>query len=189
VSDPRELVTTHLTPHGVQLETVGGRTTVDLSEVLQHMDFAMVLGMIGAKPAGMLLAKYADDKQEERKCRAWWLMETIEVAQERGWKRPRARMVEEMAYATMDEHMGRDTRCRTCHGTKERVVGHTVVECPTCRGQGFLPYSPEAYADRIGFTMLEWDRAWRERVDWARRALYRWEQDAAERLMARLRDD
>jgi hypothetical protein len=28
--------------------------------------------------------------------------------------------------------------------------------------------------------MLEWDKVWRERVGWARRALYRWETNEAE---------
>lgn len=186
MSDPRELVTAHLTPHGVQLEIVGGRTTVDLSEVLQHMDFAMVLGMIGPKPAGMLLAKYADDHQEYRKCRIWWLQECIETAHEKGWKRPRARMIEQMAFATIEEHMGAGTRCEMCKGTKERMFGHTVIECPDCYGKGFIEYGPEVYAGRIGFHAYEWDRVWRERVAWARRALYRWEQDAAERLIAKM---
>jgi hypothetical protein len=189
MSDPREQLTHHLTPHGVTLEIVGGRSTADLSEVLASMDYAMVLGMVEPRQAAMLLAKYCDDSLEERKCRSWWLMECIEYGAAKGWKRPKARMVQGMAYATISEHMGHGTRCMLCQGTASRMVGNLPVECPGCSGRGFLEYLPEQYCDEIGCTMLEWDKIWRERVGWARRALYRWEMDAAEALKARLWDD
>jgi hypothetical protein len=189
MSDPREKLTNHLTPHGVTLEIVGGRSTADLSEVLASMDYAMVLGMVEPRQAAILLAKYCDDQLEERKCRSWWLAECIEYGAAKGWKRPKARMVQGMAYATIDEHMGRGTRCMLCQGTASRMVGNLPVECPGCSGRGFLEYLPEQYCGEIGCTMLEWDKVWRERVGWARRALYRWEMDAAEALKAKLRDD
>jgi hypothetical protein len=186
MADPREAITNHLTPHGVRLEQVGGRGTADLSEILGTMDYAAVLGMIGARPAAMLLAKYAADGQEERKARAYWLMECIEHGAAKGWKRPGARMVESMAYASIDEHMGYGTRCAMCMGTKQRVVGHQVIECPQCQGAGFVAYSPDAYAELIGISLMEWDHTWQERIGWARRALHRWEMDAVESLMERM---
>jgi hypothetical protein len=98
-------------------------------------------------------------------------------------------MVEGFAYATIDEHMGRDTRCALCHGTARRIVGNLAVECPGCSGRGFLEYLPEQFCEAIGCTMLEYERTWRERIGWARRSLYRWETDAKEAIRARLQDD
>jgi len=188
MSDPREAITGHLTAHGVRLDAVG-RSTADLSEILSGMDYAAVLGMIPARDAAILLAMYAADQMEERKVRSWWLAECIEHATAKGWKRPRARMVEALAYASIEEHMGYGTRCGTCQGTKERIVNNLPITCPVCEGAGFLTYSPAIYADRIGITLLEWDRTWRTRVDWCRRRLFQWEQGAAEMFWDRLRDD
>lgn len=181
--DIREKLANHLTPHGAPLE-IGIRST-DLEQILRGMDYAMVLGMVEPQQAAMLLAKYTNDHLEERKCRAWWLMICIEYAEAKRWKRPKSRMVEGMAYATMDEHMGHGTLCSVCSGTRERVVGHLPVVCPECHGAGFLAYTPERFCAEIGCAMLEWDRVWRDRVAWARRALHRWEVDAAEELLRR----
>ncbi len=183
VSDIREQLSNHLTAHGVPLEL--GIPSTDLEDILRSMDYAMLLGMIEPRQAGLLMAKYLGDIQEERKCRAWWLQDCIEIATLRGWKRPRARMVQGMAYATMDEHMGHGTRCGVCNGTRERMVGHLPVVCPACEGRGFVEYDPARFCDEIGCTMLEWDKAWRDRVAWARRALFRWEVDAVEALVRR----
>ena len=186
MSDPREQLTHHLTPHGVTLEIVGGRSTADLSEILVSMDYAMVLGLIEPRQAAMLLAKYCDDALEERKCRAWWLTECKEYGAAKGWRRPEAAMVEGLAYATMDEHMGHGTRCHICDGVGSREVARRIIECPGCEGAGFVRYLPAIFAERIGCTAVEFDRIWSERVGWARRALWRWESDAAEALQARL---
>jgi hypothetical protein len=183
VRDIREQLAQHLTAHGVPLE-LGIRAT-DLDELLRGMDFAMLLGMIGPKPAGMLLAKYCGDAQEERKCRAWWLMECIETGAAKGWRRPKARMIEGFAYATIEEHMGHGTRCGTCNGTKERMVGHLPVICPSCMGYGFIPYSPDRMMESIMCSTVEWDKVWRDRVGWARRRLHRWEADAVQALVER----
>ena len=185
--DPREQLTQHLTPHGASLEMVGGRSTADMSEILSHMDFAHALGKIAPMQAAMLSAKYLDDAAEERKIREWWLAEVADVAMAKGWK-PGWRLGR-MADSTMSEHMGYGTRCEGCDGTRERVINKLPVLCPNCGGAGFLPYTPAHLALEIGCTMLEWDRWWRARVDWARRALYCLEADATEAVRPWLRDD
>ena len=186
MSDPREAITANLTAHGVRLDAVG-RSTADLSEILSSMDYAAVLGMIPAKDAAMLLAKYADDELEERKIRVWWRTELVDVGWVKGWKG--GWRLERMADSTMSEHMGQDTRCMVCNGTRERIINKLPVVCPGCSGAGFLQYTPEHLALEIGITMLEWDKAWRTRVDWCRRRLFQWEQGAAELFWDRFRDD
>lgn len=176
----RESLANHLTAHGVPFE-IGIRST-DVADLLEHMEWAMACGLIGPRYAGMLWAKYLKDRQEERKVRAWWLMDCIEYGAAKGWRRPKARMVEGFAYATCDEHMGHGTRCAVCNGTRQREVGQKIIECPACSGVGFVEYLPERFVAEIGCTMLEWDRVWRERVGWARRYLHRWEVDATEAL-------
>lgn len=180
MTDVRERLANHLTAHGVPLEI--GIAATGLEDILRSMDWAMLLGMLEPRQAAMLMAKYLGDELEERKCRAWWLMDCIETAAAKGWKRPRARMIEGMAYATMDEHMGHGTRCLVCDGTRQRMVGALPVTCHACAGAGFLHYDPERYCLEIGCAMQDWDRTWRDRVTWARRALHRWELDAAEEL-------
>jgi hypothetical protein len=185
MKDPREAIANHLTAHGVQMDVIGSRRTNNLSEILQGCDYAMLLGLIEPRQAAMLMAKYLGDELEERKARAWWLMECIEYASAKGWKRPKARMIEGMAYASLDEHLGHGTRCGVCHGTKERIIDNRPVLCPGCGGAGFVSYDSDRYSDAIGCTALEWDKVWRARVGWARRSLYRWEQSAVDDLLRR----
>ena len=185
MADPVEQITYHLTAHGVPFE-IGIRSTV-LEDVLASMDYAMVLGMIGPRNAGLLLAKYTGDRQEERKCRAWWLMDCIETAAAKGWKRPRGRMIEGMAYLTMDEHMGHGTRCAVCNGTKERVFDNRKVTCPGCEGRGFNQYDDALFQESMGCSEQEWRSGrWTDRILWARRALHCWEVDARVALANKL---
>ena len=166
---------------------VGGRSTADMSEILSHMDFAHALGKIEPRKAAMLSAKYCDDAAEERKIREWWRAEVEDVGRVKGWKS--GWRLERMADSTMSEHIGYGTRCALCNGTRERVINKLPVVCPGCNGAGFLAYTPEHLALEIGITMLEWDRWWRARVDWARRALHCLEADAVESVKPWLRDD
>lgn len=183
MADVREALTQHLTAHGVPLE-IGIRST-DLLEILNSMDYAMLLGYIEPRQAAMLLAKYCADAQEERKCRAWWLMDCIEYGAAKGWRRPQARMIEGMAYATMDEHMGHGIRCDLCNGTRQREFAKLLVKCPACDGLGFNLYDSSRFGAEIGCTPHDWQYTWSARVDWARRALHRWEADAVENLRRR----
>jgi hypothetical protein len=180
MTDVRESIA-KLTPHGPTLDMAGGRSTADASELLRGLDYAHLLALIGPRPAAMLMAKYLDDKQEERKVRVWWRAD-VGRYQARSW------MLDSLARETMNEHMGRDLRCNTCNGTKERVINNLPVICPDCQGAGFVPYSPDRYRAAIGCAPIEWDRVWRERVSWARRALHIWEADATDAL-ARRRGD
>lgn len=184
MTDIREQLGRHLTAHGASLE-IGIRST-DVADLLEHMDFAMACGLIGPRRAAILLAKYTGDTQEERKCRAWWLARVIEYAHLRAWHRPRQRMLEALAYTSMDEHIGHGTRCAVCNGTKERMVNNLPVICPGCEGRGFLEYGADVYCAELGIGEREWQNAWASRVDWARRSLRMWELDAAQALRERV---
>ncbi len=178
MADVRESLANNLTPHGVPLEMIGGRGTADASEILRGLDYAHLLALVEPRQAGMLMAKYMADRQEERKIRVWWRAD-VSRYQARHW------ILDAFSRETMSEHLGMDTRCDTCNGTKERVINNLPVVCPDCQGAGFLPYSPDRYRAAIGIAPIEWDRVWRERVGWARRALHMWEAEAVEAVRRR----
>lgn len=181
MTDIREAIA-RLTPHGVPLEMLSRSTAV--AEAMMTMDWAMLLGYVEPRQAAMLLAKYTGDRQEEYKCRVWWRAEVRDAGMGKGWRiSPR---LDRMAETTMSEHLGRNTRCPACNGTKERMIANKPVMCPACNGAGFLLYSDLEYAGQIEITLQEFERHWRQRVDWCRRALYRWELDAAEALQRKL---
>ena len=86
----------------------------------------------------------------------------------------------------MSEFISDGIQCGSCDGTKERMINKIRMSCPECQGAGRFTYSPEFYAEHIGVTHADWQRYWVARIDWARRALYQWESDAAEALKARV---
>lgn len=181
--DQREALTRHLTPHGVPLE-LGVRST-DIAEIMTGMDFAMLLGLLNPRHAAILLAQYCDDHVERMKCRAWWKMECIEHARHHGWQRSRPRMVEALAIYSLDEHLGVDTRCHVCLGTRAREIDRLKVTCPACEGLGFLPYGPGRWQLILGVDAKALERHWEPRIAWARGRLGRWSADAEYALRQR----
>jgi hypothetical protein len=134
---------------------------------------------LGKGEARVLLAKYCDDRQEQRMLQAEFFAWMMDQAKE--WARPRPGMVYGLSYAVSSEFLGTN-RCPVCHGVAEVQAGALRVSCDPCGGTGMRYPSEQDFADAIGCTIAAYRHMWASRVAMGRRELDRLEYAAVTRF-------
>lgn len=181
MTDARELMAM-MTCHGIEI----GRPFGGIPK-LTALDVAGAMGMgLGADDAALLMAKYCHDGQQYAEARVHWFMRVMDQKAHKGWTSDQPGRFKGLADVTLDEFVGHNL-CRTCRGTGQVMRQQKPVPCITCDGVGRRALTASRLARGIGISRQSYSAVWADRVEWCRRALTRWELDAAERLARALR--
>jgi len=166
MTDRRELLAM-LTAHGIDPTKVHGGTPN-----LTQMDVAAMMSRLTLCESALLRAKYANDYSVN----LYDMWQSTILAQE--WDAT-DQQIATLCEVTLSEHIG-EPRCRSCNGTKGRIINSKWQECPNCKGRGYKAVSDREIARRLDKQRLQ--EPWVTRLAWCRDYLRITEESAVKKL-------
>lgn len=147
---------------------------------ITQQDVAAMLRHLRPHEEWLLRAKYAGDTSNLSDLQGWWLAALTEKAADDQWS-GKSGQIDALSRETLAEHLG-SRACVRCSGRGQVENGRKVVACGACDGSGqaSITRSDRSMARRLGYKRL--DAAWKSKVDWCRRELWRVEASAIDGL-------